>query len=510
MPALSQTMAASPYRVELAKSDRSTCTATKEKIAKGELRFGALVPSGSHSSYKWRKMACVTAKQAANIREAVGGPEHLDGYAELSEGHRAQVLEVFATVEAAAAAAPAAGKKAKAKAPPAAAPSAKRPRAAPKLPADATAAAHALLDLAKANKWADVFRALDTRPELVNVRPEVRQYSLLHQAVYLGRVENVTRLLDQYGASASQCTKGGETCADLAAGKPEVAALLASRRAPAAAEDLTPEKVAKRASGATADEEEAAHALIDLAKGAGWSQLFAALDERSELVNMRPAVREYGVLHQAAYHGASDAVTALVERYSADPAERTKSGLTVAQVARERGHVEVAAWLESCVEAAGAAGAEVAETPLGAPAAAASAALAPAASPPLRSAVDAHGLIDMAKDGRWPELFSALGTARELANVRPEVREYGILHQAAYHGAADAVARLVNEFGTDPAALTRSGRSAAEVAEERGHHGVASDLRAREETPDDDLDMVQQADGSWAIVQRSSAKSSTS
>ncbi|CAK0839336.1 unnamed protein product, partial [Prorocentrum cordatum] len=360
------------------------------------------------------------------------------------------------------------------------------------LPAATEAAAHALLDIAKGDQWDDLFRRLDARPELVNIRPEVRQFSLLHQAVYMGRAWAVARLLDEYGADPAQRTKAGEPCSSIAEARasPEIAALIAAHTGTAAAAasaeapaDLTPEKVCKKAAEAAASvgEEgalEAAHALIDLARDASWSELFAALDKRRELVDVRPSVREYNVLHQAAYHGDVDALCALIDRYGADPAARTKSGLSAEEVARAQGHARAADDLRRRAQGSSGTGA----------------------------AGDAHaGLADLAKDSRWPELFRALDASGDLVNVRPDVREFSVLHQAAYHGEREVVAALLDRYGADPAARSRSGRSAADVAEERGHEELARELRAKLQDPDEDCDLVQNADGSWTVVQRAAA-----
>lgn len=90
-----------PYRVEPAKSDRSTCKACKEKISKGDLRFGSLIDlGGGHGSYFWRHLHCITAKQAANVEEKVGGPEQVDGFEHLDCMQRKELLHAFKMAEA--------------------------------------------------------------------------------------------------------------------------------------------------------------------------------------------------------------------------------------------------------------------------------------------------------------------------------------------------------------------------------------------------------------------------
>lgn len=91
----------------------------------------------------------------------------------------------------------------------------------------------------------------------------------------------------------------------------------------------------------------------------------------------------------------------------------------------------------------------------------------------------AHKLIDLAKAGRWADLFKMLEVHKTLVNVRPDVREFALLHQAAYQGREEVVVRLIDECGADPAQRTKSGQSVAEVAEEQGFSAVAKKVCAR-------------------------------
>jgi len=85
---------------------------------------------------------------------------------------------------------------------------------------------------------------------------------------------------------------------------------------------------------------------------------------------------------------------------------------------------------------------------------------------------EAHKLIDRAKAGRWDDLFKALDKKKELVNVRPDVREYSILQQAAFYGKADVVETLISKYGADPLQRTKSGRSLIDVANEGGREEV--------------------------------------
>lgn len=97
-------------------------------------------------------------------------------------------------------------------------------------------------------------------------------------------------------------------------------------------------------------EMQAAHELIDLAKAGRWEHLYTGLRMQQRLVNMRPAVREYGVLHQAAFFGNMPAVQTLLETFGADASMRTKSGLTSAEIAKQRGHTQIESFLAATAQ----------------------------------------------------------------------------------------------------------------------------------------------------------------
>ncbi|KAI8867390.1 zf-PARP-domain-containing protein [Ramicandelaber brevisporus] len=78
-----------PYRIEYAKSQRSSCkggkSCTDKSINKGELRLGSEAEVGSHTSVYWRHWRCVTGKQLQNLQEAHGDDvESIEGFSSLS------------------------------------------------------------------------------------------------------------------------------------------------------------------------------------------------------------------------------------------------------------------------------------------------------------------------------------------------------------------------------------------------------------------------------------------
>jgi hypothetical protein len=251
-----------PYKVEPAKTGRSTCKASKEIIAKGELRFGSLVDIGGHGSYHWRKLAYITGKQVNNLITKMGGINWIAGWSDLSAKQQNQLVKachkamsIGAKMELAKAKAAslkvkvkslkvkAKEAKAKAKAKAAAAKEAKKAKAGvTRKPAAALAdeppakrargaapaadpdpkvlrTAHKAIDLAKNSKWKDLFVLLDAHPEVVNVRPVEREYGILHQAAFNGSQLAVDQLIDKYGADKSLRTKSKETVAGIAKGQ---------------------------------------------------------------------------------------------------------------------------------------------------------------------------------------------------------------------------------------------------------------------------------------------------
>eukprot|EP00416_Gambierdiscus_australes_P022300 CAMPEP_0171070366 /NCGR_PEP_ID=MMETSP0766_2-20121228/9698_1 /TAXON_ID=439317 /ORGANISM="Gambierdiscus australes, Strain CAWD 149" /LENGTH=698 /DNA_ID=CAMNT_0011526833 /DNA_START=14 /DNA_END=2110 /DNA_ORIENTATION=+ len=689
-----------PYRVEAALSARSVCTASKTKIDKGELRFGSLVNFGGKGTYKWRKLACITAKQVSNVEKEVGGLASLDGFADLSIEQRAAVTAAFETASSAMKVKEAPEPKKKAKADSDGAPQPKK-----KAKVDSDVAAHMAIDLAKAGDWLGVYAALDVQPALVNARPEVREYAVLHQAAFHGDLAAVTTLLDAYSADTALRTRSGQSALDVAEERGHVhivecLALRLAAKAKAKAQDLqsttttagaaqpgqqsspakakctptglllTPEKPAKCTKfGEPLASVHTAHRAIDLAKGAQWEDLFTLLDLRREVVNLRPDVREYGVLHQAAFYGSLDVVKALVTKYGADPGLRTRHGETAEDVALKGGHHGIAAALRACpavvmegpepevpteedaedvdlvqmpdgswkvattmlqpsptsassssappasdsappASSTGSTGESLSSTstsgntvgaisscvaawgpavdpgfteaaafhvhcdvnevwacelsrggqgcvlqllerkgrgsycvftrtgasqlreqrfpslaeavaafkaaflertanrwedrtrfkpffgkfayskPAAAPPKAAAAVAAAAA--PLKALgaptpapaltqdmmAAAHAVIDVAKAGKWAEVYRLLDARPELVNVRPDVREFAALHQAAYLGNTAAVSTLIEKYGADPSLKTKLGVSAVVVASGRGHTSIADFIAA--------------------------------
>eukprot|EP00927_Polykrikos_kofoidii_P067253 TRINITY_DN62765_c0_g1_i1.p1 TRINITY_DN62765_c0_g1~~TRINITY_DN62765_c0_g1_i1.p1 ORF type:complete len:326 (-),score=89.24 TRINITY_DN62765_c0_g1_i1:136-1059(-) len=258
------------YRVEPAKSGRSTCKISKEIIEKGELRFGSLVDMGGHGTYHWRKLAYISSKQVEGVEEKLGGVENVGGFADLSPADqklfrkaidssikvgkakakakdkvladkakakaakvkaKAKALESKLKAKAKAAAAKtkamsakekakaamdARKAKAKAKAKGKASKRAEEAEGTPPCPPDELSLEeqHAFLDKAKEYKFKEVRKLILQNPAYVNVQPAGR-WSALHQAAEWGDVSEVKWLLT-HDADINVKTKDGKTPLEVA------------------------------------------------------------------------------------------------------------------------------------------------------------------------------------------------------------------------------------------------------------------------------------------------------
>lgn len=255
------------------------------------------------------------------------------------------------------------------------------------------------------------------------------------------------------------------------------------------------------------------------------------LDGQVELVNLRPEVREYSVLHQAAYYGSEDAVMTLVTKYGADLDQKTRSGISAYQVALEQGHKNVTLCISKFREESTCGLLELtpekpsklgsifggAKSGDGCQKTEASQVLKEgplciASIPPTNDVIAAaHKLIDIAYLGHWDELYKALDVKPDLVNVRPDVRQFAVIHQAAFQGAEEVVMRLIEKYGADPEQHTKKGLTAMEVAADQGHTALSEAIKSRINTVmadgDDDYDMVQMPDGSWKVMCKHAAAS---
>eukprot|EP00930_Biecheleria_cincta_P081729 TRINITY_DN7100_c0_g1_i1.p1 TRINITY_DN7100_c0_g1~~TRINITY_DN7100_c0_g1_i1.p1 ORF type:complete len:517 (-),score=86.02 TRINITY_DN7100_c0_g1_i1:132-1682(-) len=204
--------------------------------------------------------------------------------------------------------------------------------------------------------------------------------------------------------------------------------------------------------------EATAHDLLNIARDNGkddasWTKIFHVLQSEPGAVK-KPAVRKFGLIHQAAYWGNSTACRILIDQFGADPQEPCEGDdgqLTdAAGVARSRGHSQLAEQLRSGA---------VLESP-------------PAISEVSTLDAVAHALLDKAKfqgkeAGTWQDICTEL-VKTPGAMIKPSQRVFSLLHQAAFWGNRDACEMMVNKFGADPGEQSLEGTDAASIASSRG------------------------------------------
>jgi ankyrin repeat protein len=308
---------------------------------------------------------------------------------------------------------------------------------------------------AKNFQWDKVWELLGRFPYYADKRPPYRRYAAIHQAACSGEVDVLQRLVKEFGASPILPTKDGQTPLQVAQeyGNEEAAACL---------ESLSTEHPAKKLKTGAADDAAApdpalvgqANELIEKAKWAKWEDMFKLIEAHPQAVNVRPDYRVFGVIHQAAYHGELDVLKRLVH-VGANPALKTRDGHTALQVALKEAHGEVVSYLSSLK-------------------------LPDAGDPGAKSEEEqAHAVIDAAKEGDWDRAFSLLDAGPAgLVNMRPEVRLYGVFHQAAYHGDVEVLRRLIEDFKANVKQLTKEGENALQIAISRNQEAAAKYLEA--------------------------------
>jgi len=82
--------------------------------------------------------------------------------------------------------------------------------------------AHDILDAARQAQWDKMFKLLEAYPELVNVRPERRQYACIHQAAYHAQMKVLRRLIEDFKADTFLKSKDGFTPVEIAINQSEV------------------------------------------------------------------------------------------------------------------------------------------------------------------------------------------------------------------------------------------------------------------------------------------------
>eukprot|EP00933_Yihiella_yeosuensis_P069952 TRINITY_DN7713_c1_g1_i2.p1 TRINITY_DN7713_c1_g1~~TRINITY_DN7713_c1_g1_i2.p1 ORF type:complete len:811 (-),score=203.45 TRINITY_DN7713_c1_g1_i2:87-2483(-) len=197
--------------------------------------------------------------------------------------------------------------------------------------------ANQAIDFAKWEQWKEMFDVIASCPACQNVRPEYRAYGVIHQAAYSGDVD-VLRKLVEGGADSALLTQDKKTPLQVAEseGNLEASKYLETLKVAGGIDDVLIRE---------------AHNVIDAAKDGDWERTIALLSASpnpEQLVNTRPAVRLYGVLHQAAFHGDIEILRKLLEDFKANVKLLTKDGQTALQIAQSCDQQAAVEYLEAC------------------------------------------------------------------------------------------------------------------------------------------------------------------
>lgn len=232
--------------------------------------------------------------------------------------------------------------------------------------------ASGVLQAAKDGDWVAFTSLLASRSELTfadfNTLPPGRAFGVLHQICYHSSTSALQQVLATHPrVDLTMLTKDGQTASGVAE-----------------AEGASPEflDALRRAT-----DSQHTHSLVSLARDGEWDQFHALLDEfdvGTDVFGAVPPGRTWGVVHQIAYWGEDDVLTAVLQKYpelDLSVATVEDACQTAIDIAVGRGHSTFAARLRSLVPAAAApAAADTAPAAAAAAAPATAAAAAPAAA----------------------------------------------------------------------------------------------------------------------------------
>jgi predicted DNA-binding WGR domain protein len=388
-----------------------------------------------------------------------------------------------------------------------------------------------LIDSAKAGRWQEVFDTLDNQKHLVNVRPDVREFASLHQAGYHDNKDVLITLMTKYGADRSLLTGSGLSLLEVAEnqGCTKVLEVLAPTGTSSkgdvkemevdADEDDYPELkqmedgswkvVQKGTASVTAPKvnegqaQEAAasssnsppagvvsDALVDFpvdkyfpqgksvqlhhANGTTWHctmkrggqfhlmQLLRLSSESYCVWNRWGRAETQGQDEALHFGNLESAVAAFQARFQEKTCNSWENRKKFKQYFGKYTYAPEPGVDDNCC-------------------ATVSSPSEPVPSGTMNDIARSHELIDLAKVGKWADLFKLLSVHKQLVNVRPEVRDFSILHQAVFNGKRDAALKLLDEYGADPTQTTKFGKSVLEIANEQGYSQIAEEIRGRME-----------------------------
>ncbi len=189
-----------------------------------------------------------------------------------------------------------------------------------------------------------------------------------------------------------------------------------------------------------------ASGVLQAVKEGSWSKFAALLKSQKKLsfedFNSLPPGRNFGVLHQIAFHGNRDALEALLTTHPrVDLKLLTKDGKTAEEVAvEEGGDASFRGFLRECVR---------------------------------RQSV--QELVSAARDGEWTEfnaLLASSGVGAAELNTVPTGRSWGVIHQVSYYGEEGVLQSLVAAHPTLDLELETNEdapQTPLDIAQGRGH-----------------------------------------
>lgn len=331
-----------------------------------------------------------------------------------------------------------------------------------------------LIDAAKDFEWDKAWKILERHPGYVDMRPPYRRFGAIHQAAFEGKIPILKKYVEEFKGDPKLPSKDGLTPEQVARGEGNTAAgdylaAAADKAYAVVAVGAKRMKVAAPAGrgGPAIDPEmlEMANEIIEKAKWQKWKEMLELIDSNPACVNMRPEYRKFGAIHQVAYAGDADVLKKMID-LNADPCLLTRDNETPLEIAKAESNNKAAEFLAS-LEGASTLGATIQK---------------------------AHAVIDAAKDGKWEKTFELLKEDPELVNVRPEVRQYAVIHQAAFHGDIEVLRRLIEDFKANVKLPTKDGRNALQIARDSKQDMAAGYLEACTPTIQLDDDFVKYPD----------------
>lgn len=200
-----------------------------------------------------------------------------------------------------------------------------------------------LRKLVKMRNWDIFFEKLAGAPQLVDAfdqshscAPGHDSWAPIHYLSAFGPLHCLARLVEEFKADMKLLTKEGRTPLEVAQtyGIDDD-----SRNNQAIVDYILQWDTQKDAISQACIE------ICHLASEARWPEVLKRLSESPKLMDMRPKDSNFSVFHHAAWHGNIEMLHTFVDDFSARIDMKTKDGKTAFEIARDRGHTDIAEYL---------------------------------------------------------------------------------------------------------------------------------------------------------------------